>query len=63
MTQTEIENKGRWYVTKSKAGHYWATLRRADNGQLIAKSTLPHGTIAEAKWEVFEYLRKALTQC
>lgn len=29
---------GRWYVMKSKAGHYWATLRDKKTGALIARS-------------------------
>jgi hypothetical protein len=53
-----IEDKARWYVTKSKSGHYWATLRDASNGSLIAKSKFPCGTPAEAKWQVLEYLKR-----
>lgn len=49
----------RWYVTKSKSGHYTATLRhKASKYQayLIARSTLSHGTPEQAKAEVTERL-------
>ncbi len=48
----------RMYVTKSKAGHYWATIRSKVTGEILAKSIYHWGSKSQAKAEALETLGK-----